>query len=192
MSESETNNLSAGKLCFCSFVITKLKVSFFKFNFLFYWWLLRVFYKQVRQSGEQSKIVMERELKCKTLLFCWGQTLLRSLHCDFSQLCVRWNQSFPCGSFDCGKLDVLLLWSNFILGLTVNNWTGSYLTTLTTAMAVLSNQWCVFHRIQPFPNKENSEAALGSALFPHPPSPAPSRLRSWNQTFQAKLLFLLP
>lgn len=35
MSESETNNLSAGKLCFCSLVIMKLEVWFLIFNFYF-------------------------------------------------------------------------------------------------------------------------------------------------------------
>lgn len=55
VSESETNNLSAGELWFCLFVSKKLKVSSFKFNFYV------PFYKEAKQWGEQGKMVVKRQ-----------------------------------------------------------------------------------------------------------------------------------
>lgn len=60
VSESESNNLSAGELCFCSFVFTKLcfcSLVFTKLSPLIYFF----FHKEVKQSGEQGKMVVKSQ-----------------------------------------------------------------------------------------------------------------------------------
>lgn len=68
VSESETNNLSAGELWWCLFVSKKLKVSSFKFSFYVFFLQRSQEMGRTRQDGGE-----EAGLRCKT-----SQSLLGS------------------------------------------------------------------------------------------------------------------
>lgn len=98
ISESETNNLSTGKLWFCLFVIMKLEVSFFKFNFYFicvFWVFLQTIQaiRRTKQDNDEERAEMQSILVPTGVRQGPGY-----FTCALTQLCARCNQSFPRGS----------------------------------------------------------------------------------------------
>lgn len=94
VSESQTNNLSAGELCLCSFVFMKLNMNCLKFNFYF------ICFFTNKPSNWESKAIWWWRDRAETqnvpipagVRHCSGHFTHAS-----AQPCVRCNPHFPCG-----------------------------------------------------------------------------------------------